>query len=61
MKVNDDENHEALKSRQETYTKNNDTCKDFTSFSSGSTVVVQMGDGGPWMHGMIVEDNSGGN
>ena len=37
---NDDEYYEALKSRQEAYTKNNDTCKDYTLFSSEATVAV---------------------
>ena len=55
---NDDESYEALKSRQEAYTKNNDTHKDSTFFSAGSTVAVQREDGSPWMHGMIMECNS---
>ena len=43
---NDDEYEKALKSRQETYTKNYDTFKHSTFFSVGSMVVVQMEDGG---------------
>ena len=45
---NDDKYYEALKSRQEAYAKNNDTCKDSTLFPSGSTAVVQMEDDGDW-------------
>ena len=37
---NDDEYYKALKSRQEAYIKNNDTCKDSILFSSEYTVVV---------------------
>ena len=36
---------------------NNDTHKDST-FLTGSTVVVQREDRGPWMHGVIIEGNS---
>ena len=55
---NNDDYHKALKSRQEEYTKNNDTCKDSTLFSSRSTVAVQLEDGVPWMCGIIIECNS---
>ena len=59
LNVNDNDEHcEALISRQETYAKNNDTHKDATFFSMGSTVVVQREDMGPWMHGVIVEGES---
>ena len=53
----DNKYYEALKSRQETYIKNNDTCKN-SIFSTGSTVAVHREDGGPWMHEMIIEGNS---
>ena len=52
---NDDDDYEALKSRQEACTKNNDTHKDSTLFSSGSTVAVQIEDGGSWLHGVMIE------
>ena len=42
----EDDYNKALKSRQEAYTKNKDTHKDFTLFSAGSTVEVQMKGGG---------------
>ena len=45
---NDDEYFETLKPRQETYTKNNYTHMDSTSFSAGSIGAVQMEDWGPW-------------
>ena len=54
---NDDEYYKALKPRQEAYTMNNNAHKDSTFFSVGSTVVVQMEDGGPWMHSVIVDGN----
>ena len=38
--------------------KNNDTSKDSTFFSARSTPVVQIEDGGHWMHGVIIEGNS---
>ena len=51
--INNDEYYEALKSRQETYTKNNDTHKESTFFSAGSTVAVKMDNGVlgcmPWL------------
>ena len=53
-----DEYYEAFKLMQEAYTKNKDTHKDSKSFSSGSTVAVQMEDGGPWMCDVIVKGNS---
>ena len=53
----DDEYYKVLKSRQETCTKNSDTHKDYI-FSSGSTVVVQREDRGPWMHAVIMHGNS---
>ena len=46
------------KSRQEAYSKNNDTCKDSTFFCAGSTVAVHGEDGSPWMHDITVEGNS---
>ena len=55
---NDDEYYENLKSRQESYTKNTDTHKEYTFFSVGYTVVVQREDGGPRMLDVIVEGNS---
>ena len=55
---NDDEYYKALMSRHEVYTKNNDTQKDSTFFSSGSTVAVQMEDEGPLTQGMIIEGNT---
>ena len=58
MNVNKyDEYYEALKSRQEAFSKGNDIHKDSILFSSGSTVVVQMENRGPWTHG-IIESNS---
>ena len=54
---NDYAYYKASKPRQETYTKTSDTCKDSTFFSSGSTVLVQMEDGGPWTHDMVLESN----
>ena len=53
ININNDEYYDVLVSRQEAYTKNNDTCESSTLFSSGSSVVVHLEDGGPWMHGMI--------
>ena len=43
---NNNEYNESLKSRQEAYTKNNDTHKDSAFFSAGSTVIVQSKDRG---------------
>ena len=53
---NDDEYYKALKSRQEVYTKKNDTKT--TIFSTESTVAVQMEAGGSWMHDVRIEGNS---
>ena len=55
---NVDKGFEALKSRQEVYIKNNDTHKDSTFFSAGSTVMIYLEDGGTYMHGVIIKDNS---
>ena len=55
-----DEYYRALKSRQEAYIKNNDSCKNSTIFSSGSTVAIQMEDGGSWVYGKIIEGNNKG-
>ena len=59
MNVNiDDEYYKALKARPEAYPRINDTHKDSALFSSGSTVVVKMQDGGLLMHSVIIEGNS---
>ena len=55
----DDGYYNALKSRQETYTKNNDAHKDL-HFCAGSTVAVYRKDGAPWIHEVIVEGKSDG-
>ena len=55
-----DENYEALKSKQETYIKNNDTHKDSTFFSAGSIVAAHREDGGLWTHAVIIKGNSNG-
>ena len=58
MNVNNyEEYYKALKSRKEAYTKNNDTGKDSSFFSAGSTVAVQMKDRGPQTYGVITEGN----
>ena len=58
IKIYDDEYYEALKSRQEEYTKNTDAYKDSTFFSAGSTIAVQGEVGVLWTHGVIVEGYS---
>ena len=58
IKINNDyARYEALKAHQNKYVKNNETCKDPSVFSIGSTVAVQCKDGGPWMHKVIEEVN----
>ena len=54
----DDEYYIALKSREETYIKNNDTHMDSTLFPIGSTVAFQRGDLGLSMHVVLIEANS---
>ena len=41
--INADDYHEVLKSRSRAYTMNDDTQKESTFLSAGSTVAVQMG------------------
>ena len=53
-----DEYYKALKSRQETYIKNNYICKDSKFFSAGSTVTVWRENRGMWMQKVIIEGNS---
>ena len=43
---------------QDKYLNNNDTHRDQISFSIRCTIVIQRDDGGPWMHGMIVNEDS---
>ena len=52
----DHEYYEALKSRQDTYIKNNNTHKDST-FPAESTVAVQKEDGGPCTCKVVIEGN----
>ena len=40
------------------YLKGNDTHKESISFSEWSTVAVQWEYGGPWIYGVIVENNN---
>ena len=54
VSINDDEEHyEALVNRQTKNDKNQGTPRNNISISTGSTVVVQCKDGGPWTHGTI--------
>ena len=54
---NDEEYYKVLKARQNAYIKNNDTHKESTFFSTGSSVPVWREDGSPWMHGMMIKGN----
>ena len=51
---NNDEHYKALVNRQTKNDKNNDTFRNYVSFSIGSTVVFQCDDGGPWTPGTVV-------
>ena len=50
---NDNEHHKVFTSRQDKNDQNNDTSKNLVSLPTGSTVVVQQEDGGPWTHRTI--------
>ena len=47
---NDEEHYEALENRQIKYDKNQGTPRNYVSIPTGSTVVVQHKNGGPWTH-----------
>ena len=51
---NDENKHVALVNRQAHAYVDIDSCKNIPFLHTGSTVVVQHDDGGPWMHGTIV-------
>ena len=55
---NDDEYYEALISRPEASTKNNETHKISPLFSAASKVAVQMEVEGSWLYSVIIEGNS---
>ena len=50
---NVDEHYEGLVKRQAKNNKNHYTSRNYASFPSGSTVVGQCKDGGPWTHGTV--------
>ena len=54
----DDEKYMALKLQQDRYVMDNDTCRYSVSFPIGSRAAMQREDGGPWIHGVMVEGNS---
>ena len=53
--TNDDAQYEDLKAHQSKCMKDRDTHKDPLSFPIGSMVVIQLKDGGPWMHRVTKE------
>ena len=54
LNSNNDEHYEALINRQ-SKNKNNDTSRNYAFIPTGSTLMVQCKDGGPWTHGTIVK------
>ena len=51
---NDDKHNDVLFSGHTNNDRKYDTTRNYASFSIGSTVVVQEGDGGPWTHGIVI-------
>ena len=54
---NDDAQYKAFEAHHK-YVKDNDTQKEPSFFSAGSTVAVQCKDEGPWTHRVADEANS---
>ena len=50
---NEEEHYEGLVCSQTKDDKNQDTPRNYVSIPTGSTVVVQCEDGGPWTHGTV--------
>ena len=50
---NNDEHYEALVERQTKKDKNHDNPRKYNFIPMGSTVAVQLEDGGPWTHGIV--------
>ena len=54
----DEDHYDKPKLRQDKIAKNNDTLKDHTLISIGSTVALQREDGRPQMHGMVMDHSN---